>query len=72
MNKTITLAEAETKLGYTEDDIRAFVVDSVVPGICFECEEHDRDVEPDARNYDCETCGGIETVNSLLVMLGFC
>ncbi len=29
-------------------------------GFCLACEEEHQDVEPDARNYECEYCGAMQ------------
>lgn len=55
--------------GFTEAEIEVMVFDSVVQARCTACGDI-RDVEPDARGYDCHECGAKRTVTSPLVKLG--
>lgn len=55
--------------GFTWYDIWGFALSNVVPARC-ECCETERDVEPDATNYDCFECGTPGSITSPLVKLG--
>ena len=55
--------------GFTRSDIERMAFDSVVQARCSECEDI-ADVEPDARDYDCHSCGAKGTVTSPLIKLG--
>jgi len=55
--------------GFTEEEIERMVFDSVVDAKCTECGDLTQ-VEPDARGYDCHSCGGKGTVTSPLIKLG--
>ena len=41
----------------TLDDILTAAQDDDNTGFCLSCGEQAYDVEPDARNYECESCG---------------
>lgn len=64
-----TNQSAEVIDGFTVADIDAFSFDGVVLARCTECGD-EREVEPDARRYRCESCGAIGSVTSPLVKLG--
>jgi len=55
--------------GFSEEEIMGMVLDSVVTARCTEC-GCEREVEPDAENYDCFECDGTETITSPLVKMG--
>ena len=58
-----------TRSGYSFRSLEKFVYDSIVPGICSKCKKKTR-VEPDAEKYNCTKCGGVGTVNSVLIIEG--
>jgi Zn finger protein HypA/HybF involved in hydrogenase expression len=40
-------------------------------GFCLSCEEEHENVEPDARNYECEACGEMEVYGAEeLILMG--
>ena len=53
---------------YSMDEIEAFVMDSVVDGLCDECPDVQQ-VEPDAADYSCQSCGAKGSVSSVLILL---
>jgi len=55
--------------GYTWAEIEAMVHDATVVARCVYC-QHELEIEPDARGYDCHECGGAETITSPLIKLG--
>ena len=55
--------------GYTWAEIKAMFYDGVAQARCALCQE-EQQVEPDARNYDCHSCGGKQSVSSPLVKIG--
>jgi DNA-directed RNA polymerase subunit RPC12/RpoP len=55
--------------GFTWAEIQEMTTNSIVTARCTECSEC-VSVEPDAREYDCESCGARRTVTSPLVKLG--
>lgn len=59
------IAEAE---GFIDVDalLEAAITDSVVPGICMECDAV-TDSEPDARANWCESCGRARAVSCLVL-----
>jgi len=54
--------------GFTYEEIERMVFDSVVTARCDECGDY-CEVEPDARNYTCHSCGAPKAVTSPLVKL---
>jgi hypothetical protein len=42
------------------------------PGFCIKCGERREGCEPDARNYECESCGAMEVYGAQeLLMMGY-
>jgi hypothetical protein len=59
----------EEEHGIDDDNRQSIALDVVVPGICLDCGGFNDEMEPDAI-YDCEECGGEETVQSYPILLG--
>ena len=55
--------------GFTWAEIERMVFDSVATAVCAECGDY-HEVEPDAREYDCQSCGAQQAVTSPLIKLG--
>lgn len=55
--------------GYTWAELRDMCFDGVVRARCVFCND-EWEVEPDARNYDCHSCGAKQSISSPLVKLG--
>lgn len=55
--------------GFTWREIDEFVRDSIVQARCTECGDY-AGVEPDARDYECASCGAEHSITSPLVKLG--
>jgi len=64
--------------GPTLEEVIAAVEDSMTsldnPGFCKACGEYQDGCEPDARNYECESCGENEVFGAeeLLIESGVC
>lgn len=55
--------------GFSQAEIQRMAFESVIQARCSDCDDI-QDVEPDARGYDCHSCGAQGTVTSPLVKLG--
>ena len=42
------------------------------PGFCLACGAEHESCEPDARNYECETCGAKKVFGAAEILIGFC
>lgn len=62
---------------YTEDEMRRFSYESIVPAHCTECEEYVCDAEPDARwtgggkMQECPSCGEGTIIESIINWMEF-
>lgn len=56
--------------GFTVGDIAQMIERCLIPARCNACNE-ERRVQPDARGFDCLSCGSAGSVTSPLVKLGF-
>lgn len=72
MTTTVTetpKSDDEAVDGFTWNEIEEFARDSTVQARCTECGDY-AVVEPDARDYECASCGAEHSITSPLVKLG--
>ncbi len=62
--------QIKKKLSITIDDVMDAIESDDCQGFCIDCGEMAYNVEPDARNYECESCGKRMVFGSEEILIG--